>query len=314
MKRRRHPAGRTDPTAARQSEIVGNPIGREALLSELQYEMIAYTPEELIEIARKELAWCEDQMKKAAREMGKGDDWKAALEHVKTLHVEPGKQPALIRDLALEAIDYMDRNNLVTIPQLCRDSWRMDMMSPERQLVNPFFTGGEVISVSFPTNTMPHEAKLMSLRGNNIHFSRATVFHEVIPGHHLQGYMTSRYKTYRRPFNTAVLGRGLGPLLGAPALGQRLRQVAREPGRHALLADAPLRPDHLLAGLPSREDDPERVHRPPGRSHRPRARQRDGRGPPLVHDVVRPALPGGLPARAGSSSAPSIASWSNRAR
>ncbi len=55
--------------------------------------MIAYTPEELIELARKELAWCEDQMKQAAREMGKGDDWKAALEHVKTLHVEPGKQP-----------------------------------------------------------------------------------------------------------------------------------------------------------------------------------------------------------------------------
>ncbi len=86
-------AARTDPTAARQSEIVGNPIGRDALLSELQYEMIAYTPEELIELARTELAWCEDQMKKAAREMGKGDDWKAALEHVKTLHVEPGKQP-----------------------------------------------------------------------------------------------------------------------------------------------------------------------------------------------------------------------------
>jgi uncharacterized protein (DUF885 family) len=202
------PAGRADPSAARQSEIVGNPIGREALLSELQYEMIAYTPEELIEIARKELAWCEGQMKQAARELGKGDDWKAALEHVKTLHVEPGKQPALIRDLALEAIEYMDRNNLVTVPQLCRDSWRMNMMTPERQLVNPFFTGGEIISVSFPTNSMPHESKLMSLRGNNIHFSRATVFHELIPGHHLQGYMTSRYKPYRRPFNTPFWGEG----------------------------------------------------------------------------------------------------------
>ncbi len=200
--------GRADPTAARGSEIVGNPIGREALISELQNEMIAYTPEELIEIARKELAWCEDQMKQAAREMGKGDDWKAALEHVKTLYVEPGKQPALIRDLAVEAIDYMDSHNLVTIPQLCRESWRMGMMSPERQLVNPFFTGGETISVSYPTNTMPHESKLMSLRGNNIHFSRATVFHEVIPGHHLQGYMSSRYKTYRRPFNTAFWGEG----------------------------------------------------------------------------------------------------------
>jgi hypothetical protein len=195
-------AGRPDVTAARDREIVGSPIGREALLSELEYEMISYTPEELIDLARTELAWCEDQMKKAAREMGKGDDWKAALEHVKTLYVEPGKQPTLIRDLALEAIDYMDAHDLVTVPELCRDSWRMAMMSPERQLVNPFFTGGSVISVSFPTNSMPHEAKLMSLRGNNIHFSRATVFHEVIPGHHLQGYMASRYKTYRRLFDT----------------------------------------------------------------------------------------------------------------
>jgi hypothetical protein len=147
-------------------------------------------------------------MKKAARAMGHGDDWRAALDHVKTLHVEPGKQPALIRELALEAIDYLDKYNLVTVPTLCRESWRMDMMSPERQLVNPFFTGGETISVSFPTSTMPHEAKMMSMRGNNIHFSRATVFHELIPGHHLQGYMTARYKTYRRLFNTPFWGEG----------------------------------------------------------------------------------------------------------
>ena len=112
--------------------------------------MIAYTPEELIDLARKELAWCEGEMKKAAREMGLGDDWQAALEQVKTLHVEPGKQPALIRDLAVEAIEYLDANDLVTIPPLCRDSWRMTMMSPEQQLVNPFFTGGETIIVSYP--------------------------------------------------------------------------------------------------------------------------------------------------------------------
>ncbi len=171
-------------------------------MSELKFEMISYSPEELIELAETELKWCENEMKKAARDMGHGDDWRAALEHVKTMYVEPGKQPALIRDLALEAIEYMDAHDLVTVPQLCRDSWRMAMMSPELQLVNPFFTGGEVISVSFPTASMPHEAKLMSMRGNNVHFSRATVFHEVIPGHHLQQYMNSRYKTYRRLFNT----------------------------------------------------------------------------------------------------------------
>src|SRR5262249_2419215 len=54
-------------TLQRDQEIVGTPIGREALLSELKSEMIAYSPEELIELARKELRWCEDEMKKAAR-------------------------------------------------------------------------------------------------------------------------------------------------------------------------------------------------------------------------------------------------------
>jgi len=183
-------------------EIVGNPIGREALVSELEYEMIGYTPEELLELAASEMKWCEFEMKKAAREMGYGDDWHAALEKVKTLHVEPGKQPALIRDLALEAIEYLDRNSLITIPPLARESWRMAMMSPEAQLTSPFFLGGESIIVSYPTMSMSHEAKMMSMRGNNIHFCRATVFHELIPGHNLQGFMTSRYKTYRRLFNT----------------------------------------------------------------------------------------------------------------
>jgi dipeptidyl aminopeptidase/acylaminoacyl peptidase/uncharacterized protein (DUF885 family) len=195
-------------TPERDREIVGTPIGRDALLSELKSEMISYTPEELIDLARKELAWCEDEMKKASREMGLGDDWKAALERVKTLHVEPGKQPALIRDLAVEAIEYLDAHDMVTIPPLCRESWRMTMMSPEAQLVNPFFTGGETITVSYPTSTMAHDAKMMSMRGNNVHFSRATVHHELIPGHHLQGYMGSRYKTYRRLFNTPFFVEG----------------------------------------------------------------------------------------------------------
>lgn len=182
--------------------IIGDPIGREALLSELAYEMIPYTPEELIAIAKKEMDWCEAEMVKASRELGYGDDWHKALEHVKTLHVEPGKQPELIRELALEAIEFVDKHDLVTVPQLARDTWRMEMMSPERQLVSPFFLGGETILVSYPTNTMAHEQKMMSIRGNNIHFSRATVFHELIPGHHLQGFMTQRYRAYRSLFST----------------------------------------------------------------------------------------------------------------
>ncbi len=199
------------PTGARpgdSSDIIGNPIGREALMVELASEMIPYTPEELIAIGWKELEWCENEMKKASRELGYGDDWHKALEHVKNKFVEPGKQPEMIKDLAYEAIEYVEKNNLVTVPPLARESWRMEMMSPERQLVNPFFTGGETISVSYPVSSMSHEQKMMSMRGNNPHFSRATVHHELIPGHHLQGFMTARYKPYRGLFGTPFWGEG----------------------------------------------------------------------------------------------------------
>lgn len=202
------PRTQLTPRAGDTSDIVGDPIGREALLSELQSEMIPYTPEELIAFAEKEMAWCENEMKKASRQLGYGDDWKKALEHVKNLYVEPGKQPEMIRELALEATKYVEDNDLVTVPQLAKDTWRMEMLSPERQLVSPFFLGGEVIQVSFPTSTMSHEQKMMSMRGNNRHFSRATVHHELIPGHHLQGFMTQRYKPYRGLFSTPFWGEG----------------------------------------------------------------------------------------------------------
>jgi uncharacterized protein (DUF885 family) len=201
----------TTSSAARAgdaSDIVGDPIGREALISELRSEMIPYTPEEIIAIGQKEMAWCENEMKKASRELGYGDDWQKALEHVKNLYVEPGKQPQMIRDLALEAIKFVEDNDLVTVPELAKDTWRMEMMTPERQLVSPFFLGGETILVSFPTNTMAHEQKMMSMRGNNIYFSRATVHHELIPGHHLQGFMAARNKPYRAVFGTPFWSEG----------------------------------------------------------------------------------------------------------
>ena len=182
--------------------ILGDPIGREALLSELRAEYVPYTPEELVVIANKEFAWCEKEMLRASADLGYGNDWKRALEHVKNLYVPPGKQTALVMELATEAADYMTKNDLLTIPPLAMDTWRMQMMTPEAQRLNPFFLGGESIIVSYPTDTMTHEEKLMSMRGNNPHFSRATVQHELIPGHRLQFYMTARYKPYRQAFST----------------------------------------------------------------------------------------------------------------
>ncbi len=188
--------------------IIGDPIGREALIEELESEMVPYAPEELVQIAEEGFAWCEAEYKRAAREMGLGDDWRRALERVKGLHVKPGEQPKLIKDLAEEAVRFLEERELVSIPPLCKETWRMEMMSPERQKVNPYFTGGEVISVSFPTDAMAFEDRMMSLRGNNIPFCRATVQHELIPGHHLQGFMAARHRTHRKMFRTPFLVEG----------------------------------------------------------------------------------------------------------
>ncbi len=185
-----------------EEPIIGNPIGRDALMEDLRAELIPYTPEELIAIGEREFAVLEEEMLRASREMGFGTDWKAALEKVKTLHVAPGEQTELVRALAFEAIEFVESRKLLTIPPLARDDWRIEMLSPEAQRTAPFFLGGDIVQVAFPTNTMAHDDKLMSIRGNNIHFSRAVVHHELIPGHHLQGYMTARYNAHRRVFGT----------------------------------------------------------------------------------------------------------------
>ena len=180
-----------------KSGIVGHPAGREEILRELKYEMIPYTPEELIDIANKEFAWCDKEMLKASHEMGCGDDWKAALEKVKNTAVPAGQHPEMILGLYNESVAFLKKHDLVTIPPLAEETWGMTMMSPERQLQSPFFLGGEQIIISYPTNTMDEDDRLMSMRGNNPHLSRATVHHELIAGHNLQAFMESRYRTYR---------------------------------------------------------------------------------------------------------------------
>ncbi len=197
-----------DAASANTGPIIGDPIGAVGLAADLRHEMIPYTAEELIAIAEREYAFSLSEMKKAAREMGFGDDWKAAMEKVKDSWVAPGKQPELIRNLARQAEEFFEQHDWVTIPPLAKEDWRMEMMSPERQRLNPFFLGGDLILVSYPTDEMTDEEKRMSMRGNNPHFSHATVFHELNPGHHLQGFMTARYHPHRRLFSTPFWGEG----------------------------------------------------------------------------------------------------------
>jgi uncharacterized protein (DUF885 family) len=181
--------------------IIGDPVLAEGLEAHLAVEMIPYSAEELIAIGWREFDKIEAEFRRVSNDMGFGDDWQAALEHVKTLAPPPGEKPWVIFDIAQYSEEYIENMNNITVPDLAREVWRLDMQTPERQLRNPFFSGGEVTRVSYPTDGMAHQNKLMSMRGNTPSFNFATVHHELIPGHHFQGFMSDRFNKHREDLN-----------------------------------------------------------------------------------------------------------------
>jgi len=185
------------------------PAGEAVLVEALRTAMIAYTPDELVSLANKEFAWCDKEMLRASGEMGFGADWKKALEAVKNKYVEPGQMIYLVRDLSREAIDFLEKHNLVTLPPLLKEDYWEEALTPQQQLVSPFFLGGATIEVSSPASSQTIDERLEAMRGNNMFFARATVFHELVPGHHMQGYMTQRYRTYRSIFSTPFWTEGM---------------------------------------------------------------------------------------------------------
>jgi len=197
------------PRKTDDSGIEGAARGRDGLLLDLADELIPYTPEQLIELGNREYVWTVEEMKKASREMGFGDDWMKAVEAVKEMHVEPGRQPEVVRDMLYEAVDYLRANDLITVPQVASEALRMRMLSPQEQLTAPFFLGGAMILVAYPTSTMEYDARIQALRGNNLHFSHAVAHHEMIPGHNLVGFKDARYRDYRPTLgSTPFLGEG----------------------------------------------------------------------------------------------------------
>ena len=115
----------------------------------------------------------------------------------------------MMAELTREGIEFVKKHDLVTIPEIADKYWRLEMISPENQRFWPFaFYGGQTIGVAAPADSMSHDAKLQSMRGNNRHFSRIVVPHELIPGHHLQGFMASRVRPYRGTFTTPFFVEG----------------------------------------------------------------------------------------------------------
>jgi hypothetical protein len=192
-----------------KAPIIGDPVLEEGLSVNLMIEMIPYTAKELIKIGEQEFAWIENQFRIVSNDMGYGDDWFAALEYTKNLAPPPGEKPWLIFNIAEYSENFIEDLDNITMPSLSREVWRLKMQTPERQLINPFFTGGEVTRVSYPTSGMAHEDKMMSMRGNTPHFNFATVHHELVPGHHMQGFMSNRFNAHRGRLNrTPFWGEG----------------------------------------------------------------------------------------------------------
>ncbi|KAI1348534.1 hypothetical protein F5Y01DRAFT_212288 [Xylaria sp. FL0043] len=191
-----------------KNDIVGEPIGRDGLLVELEAEMIPYTPEELLRIAEREYAWCEREMKAATSALGHAD-WRDGLEHVKNQYEPPATHTSFVRGLVSEGAAYVKQHDLVTVPRLAEEAITITRIPPARQRVSPFFLGGPRLQIAYPRADMDHADKCMTLRGNNRAFSRATAFHEMIPGHRLQLYVGARSRPYRaRLFGTPFFVEG----------------------------------------------------------------------------------------------------------
>jgi uncharacterized protein (DUF885 family) len=176
-----------------EDPLVGEPIGAAALADDIRRQWLPYTADELIAIGEKEFAWCEQEMKKTAVQMKLGDDWKAALRRVKADYVPPGQQPELVARIAREATDFVKRRDLVTVPRLCEECWGLTMISPETLKTIPYAAyNGRQMMVAYANGEQSQDDKLMVMRGNNRHFTRLVIPHELIPGHHLQGYYSAR--------------------------------------------------------------------------------------------------------------------------
>ncbi|MGI8602336.1 MAG: DUF885 family protein [Verrucomicrobiales bacterium] len=186
-----------------EDPLIGDPIGRKALEKAIAAELISYSPEELIAIGEREFAWCEEQMKIAAREMGFANDWKEALAKVKSDFVPPGTQDDFVAEQGRAAAQFVKERDLVTVPPLCEELWRVSMLLPEAQKTRPYAAyGGLSMQVAYAKDEMKHDDKMMSMRGNNRHFTRIVTAHELIPGHHLQIFVANRNNTHRSLFST----------------------------------------------------------------------------------------------------------------
>lgn len=192
-----------------EDPLLGESVGDAELRKALRQEFITEDVAALLALGEQELAWCEKEMRAAARQMGLGEEWKAALAKIKTDFVPPGGQDALIQQLARESIAFVRTHHLVAVPPLCEQTWSLVMIAPETLKTIPYAAyNGHDMMVAYARDTMPLPDKLMTMQGNNRHFTRNVTPHELIPGHHLQRYHAIRERPYRSVFRTPTFVEG----------------------------------------------------------------------------------------------------------
>ncbi|MBL8840634.1 MAG: DUF885 family protein [Planctomycetes bacterium] len=182
-------------------------IGRERYAAELAFEQIALSPEEMLAFGEAQLAalqaemsaetakwlaapgfeWPHDLQDSAAR------DWRLGLELAKRDTVPVGAQRLFVQQVAEEAIAFCEAQQLVPIDPLARECWRLELSDVAIQKTLAYgFYGENFMGVGAPLPAMDHQRKQEALRSNARPTTRTVVPHELIPGHHLQGFHAQR--------------------------------------------------------------------------------------------------------------------------
>ena len=138
--------GRSLPESPRRTQTKpssANRSGATPSTAALADAVIDATPEELTD-HRASRRWrgAEAEMVRAAREMGLGDDGRAASGAGQGRPCRAGRAARVSFAIsAREAIAYVREHDLVTVPLLAEETWRMEMMSAERQKSEPLLSG-----------------------------------------------------------------------------------------------------------------------------------------------------------------------------
>jgi uncharacterized protein (DUF885 family) len=191
-------------------------VGRDRYVEELRFEGIAWTPEQMLAFGEEQLAALQAEMTNETKKLvgesadgathdreladelgaewkGKPVDWRLGLELAKRDTVPVGAQRLYVQSVADEAIRFAREQQLFPVPELCEECWRLELSDQETQKNYAYgFYGGEFMGVASPLPTMDHERKLECLRSNARPTTRTVVPHELIPGHHLQGFFARR--------------------------------------------------------------------------------------------------------------------------